>query len=57
MNVATAQDEWMTEEFVPFTSTLEFDQPTGKKGTLIFHKDNPSGLEELEDSLEVPVRF
>ena len=55
---ATAQDDWMTEDFVPFTVTLEFEKPDyGKNGTLILQKDNPSGLPENDDALEIPVVF
>src|SRR5690606_9479926 len=45
---ASAQGEWMTEDFVPFKSTLVFENPetTNNKGTLILKKDNPSGLPE-----------
>ncbi|MFW6084701.1 MAG: Gmad2 immunoglobulin-like domain-containing protein [Gemmatimonadota bacterium] len=56
--VATADGEWMTEEFVPFHSTLEFETPEyGERGTLILQKHNASGLPEHDDALEVPVRF
>ena len=62
--IATADGEWMTSEFVPFTATLEFTSPytagmaeTMKNGTLILKKDNPSGLPEHDDALEIPVRF
>ncbi len=55
--IATAQGEWMTEEFVPFTATLTFTDPAEGTGTLILIKDNPSDLEELDDSLEIPVKF
>jgi len=54
---ATAEDEWMTEEFVPFKTTLEFAEPTTAAGVLILRKDNPSGLPEHDDALIVPVRF
>jgi hypothetical protein len=60
----TAQGDWMTAEFVPFAGTLEFTSPykagdpdTMKKGTLIFKKDNPSGLPENDDAVEIPVVF
>lgn len=60
----TAQGEWMTTEFVPFSGNLTFTSPykTGdadfmKRGTLIFKKDNPSGLSENDDALEIPVLF
>lgn len=61
---ATAQGEWMTSEFVPFSATLSFVSPYTagdpdfmSRGTLILKKDNPSGLPENDDALEVPVRF
>ncbi|MES3030842.1 MAG: Gmad2 immunoglobulin-like domain-containing protein [Patescibacteria group bacterium] len=54
----TAQGEWMTEEFVPFLGTLQFNQPvSGSRGILIFRKDNPSGLAQYDDAIAVPVRF
>ena len=55
---ATADAEWMTEEFVPFTAEIEFETPEfGDKGKLFLLKDNPSGLPEHDDVLEVPIRF
>jgi len=55
---AMATDEWMTENFVPFKGTLTFEVPEGiTSGTLIIHKDNPSDIRELDDALEIPVRF
>jgi hypothetical protein len=60
----TADGDWMTTEFVPFTGTLEFtspfkdgDQEFMKRGSLIFKKDNPSGLPENDDAVEIPVLF
>lgn len=56
--VATAEGEWMTEEFVPFRATLEFETPDyGERGTIILQKHNASGLPEHDDALEVPIRF
>ncbi len=59
---AEAQGDWMTEEFVPFIGTIEFTEPAiqgelGKRGTIIFRKDNPSGLAEHDDALEIPITF
>lgn len=57
---ATATSDWMTEDFVPFEAIFEFQIPEtaiGKKGTLIFKKDNPSGLPEHDDALEIPITF
>lgn len=56
--IATAQDDWMTEEFVPFEASLEFDKPEfGENGFLILQKSNPSGLPENDDALEIQVKF
>lgn len=63
---AQAQGEWMTAEFVPFESKLEFENPVfpgadedhfSRRGYLILQKDNPSGLPEYDDTLEIPVFF
>jgi hypothetical protein len=58
--IAEAKDSWMTTEFVQFESTLEYNLDENlynKKGVLILKKDNPSGLPENDDSLEVPIIF
>lgn len=58
--IARAQGEWMTEDFVSYAAVLEFDQPNisvSNKGTLILKRDNPSGLPENNDALELPVKF
>ncbi len=52
-----AQGDWMTEDFVPFQATIEFEKPSTKKGILILEKDNPSGLPENADKLIIPVTF
>lgn len=61
---ATADDDWMTEEFVPFTANLNFESPYQagdpdfmRRGTLILQKNNPSDKRELDDALELPVYF
>jgi hypothetical protein len=54
--VAQAQGDWMTTEFVPFTAKLVFAKPTSPmSAVLVFKKDNPSGLPEHDDSIEIPV--
>lgn len=55
--IAQAKDNWMTEDFIPFEATLTFQAPKTSGGTLVFEKDNPSGLPENSDELRVPVRF
>jgi hypothetical protein len=58
--VATAQGEWTTNNFVPFTATLTFTADKNaysNKGALILRKDNPSSLPEHDDSIEIPIMF
>ena len=55
--VATAEDEWMTENFVPFRAELRYAGTPVGVGTLVFHRDNPSGLPENDAELRLPVRF
>ena len=57
IHFATAEGEWMTEDFVPFRAEVVFEKPKTEKGTLILEKDNPSGLEENADELRIPVKF
>jgi len=59
---ATAQGAWMTEDFVPFEAVLEFPVPEdigefSNRGSLILQKDNPSGLPEHDDALEITIFF
>ncbi|HUE96450.1 MAG TPA: Gmad2 immunoglobulin-like domain-containing protein, partial [Longimicrobiaceae bacterium] len=55
---ATAEGEWMTGEFVPFSGSIEFETPDyGERGALILQRHNASGLPEHDDALEVPIRF
>ncbi len=61
---ATAEGEWMTEEFVPFKGELTYTSPYKagdpdfmKRGSLILKKDNPSGLPENDDAFELTVYF
>ena len=60
--IAQAKSDWMTIDFVPFEATLEFQKPEfigdfSKRGFLILKKDNPSGLPEHDDSVEILVVF
>ncbi|MFC1629852.1 Gmad2 immunoglobulin-like domain-containing protein [Patescibacteria group bacterium] len=55
--IGQAKGEWMTEDFVQFTTMLDFQAPATKKGTLILDRDNPSDLPENADELRIPVRF
>ncbi|MCM4160743.1 hypothetical protein FHG64_04865 [Antarcticibacterium flavum] len=53
----TAQGEWMTEDFVPFEGSLEFEKPSKEKGCLIFKRANASGKPEHDRALYIPVKF
>lgn len=57
LGIATAEGDWMTTEFVPFSATLVFTNPSTPEGTLVLEKDNPSGLPEHANELRVPVKF
>jgi len=52
-----AQGEWMTENFVPFKTIFSFATPSTNTGKLVIEKDNPSGLPQNADQIEIPVRF
>lgn len=54
---AQAKEDWMTENFVPFEATLRFESGENQKGTLILQKDNPSGLPQNDDKIEIPILF
>ena len=54
---AQAQGEWMTEDFVPFSVTLTFANPSTATGKLILQKDNPSGDPARDEQIEILVRF
>jgi hypothetical protein len=53
----TAMDDWMTDDFVRFEGMLEFESPEEEKGSVILKKDNPSGLPENNDAVEIPIWF
>jgi len=53
----TAGSDWTTTSFVPFTATLDFQNPGTPYGTLEIQKDNPSGAAENAGSFSLPVRF
>ena len=57
VSFATADDEWMTENFVPYSGEVRFDQKGAKSGFVVLKKDNPSGLPEHDDELRIPVKF
>ncbi|HWC57769.1 MAG TPA: Gmad2 immunoglobulin-like domain-containing protein [Candidatus Paceibacterota bacterium] len=55
---ASAQGDWMTSEYVPFTASLVFTSPpAGSHGMLVLEKDNPSDNPALDNSLSIPITF
>jgi hypothetical protein len=53
---ATSTEDWMTENFIPFSAILEFVKPTSTKNVLlVLKKDNPSGLSEYDESISIPL--
>lgn len=54
---ASLQGDWMTDQLVPFTATLNFTSPRSKEGTLRLEKANPSDLPANSDSVSIPVTF
>ena len=53
--IAQAQEEWMTENFVPFKADIKVIKNYIGSATLILHKDNPSGLPEHDASASFPI--
>ena len=54
----TAQGEWMTKNFVEFEGTIDFKTTySGTRGALVLKKDNPTGLPQFDDSLEIPINI
>ena len=55
--IATAESDWMTTEFVPFKAQLTITQNYIGPATLIFIKENPSGLPENNDEFRLPINL
>jgi hypothetical protein len=55
---ATAKGDWMTENFVDFEGTIKFTGAlSGRGGTLVLKKDNPTGLAQFDDALALPIHY
>lgn len=55
--VARADDDWMTDKDVNFTAQLIFKVSAPTAATLVFEKDNPSGLPENDYSRSFDVHL
>lgn len=53
----TAEGEWMTSEFVPFSGIIRFTPGTATSGAVVFMNDNPSGDAIRAKYLAIPVLF
>lgn len=54
-SVATAEGEWMTNDFVNFTAEMQTPSAFIGPAILILKKDNPSGLPENDASISFPI--
>lgn len=52
-----ADGEWMTEDFVPYSGTINYPTSAVGTGYILLKKSNASGLPEHDDSLKIPVVF
>lgn len=54
---AQAQGDWMTAEFVPFKADIQVPDLGSYMGpaTIVFEKDNPSGLPQNDASVSFPI--
>lgn len=52
---ATAQGEWMTEDFVPFEGEMAFSVEEETEAVLRLERDNPSDKEELDMHMDIPL--
>jgi hypothetical protein len=54
----TLDGDWMAATNVTFNTTLTYTSTNGAiTGKLIIKKDNPSGLPQNDDSVEIPIKF
>ena len=57
--IATGQGhaigDWMTTDFVAFSTSLDFQVDAKQNGTLVLQNDNPSGLPQNAKELDIPL--
>lgn len=54
---ANAKSNWMTNDFVQFSTALKFTPDYEKSGVVIIRNNNPSDLAENNRELKIPVAF
>jgi len=52
---ATAEDEWMTTEFVNFSADVSIPENYIGLATLVLNKDNPSDMRDKDASISFPI--
>lgn len=55
--IAKAQGDWMSENYVPFTATMDFKKQLTPFGYLVFKKNNPSGQPPNDQEYRLKVNF
>ncbi len=53
--LGSSVEEWMTENFIPFTVPITLVAPYTGPATLVLKKDNPSALPENDASVSIPI--
>jgi len=53
--IAQAQEDWMTEDFVPFKADIIAPESYIGEATLVLKKDNPSGLPNKDASMSFKI--
>jgi hypothetical protein len=48
---------WMSTTTAWYAVSVSFSKPTTSTGTLVFKRDNASGLPENDDQVRIPVKF
>ncbi len=54
---ATALDDWMTKDYVPFELSIAFDAPTATSGRLVLMNGDLSDMQENKKEIIIPVLF
>lgn len=52
-----ADGDWMTEDFVDFAGTIEFEKGDNKQGYFVFKNANPSDIREYDKEHKILVDF
>jgi hypothetical protein len=55
--VAKAGSDWMTTDFVPFSSSITIPDTYIGEAVVVLKKDNPSGLPEKDASMSFPIHI